>query len=199
MPWVGTWTVPASYPLGLVNFKVLVKTTDASGSASSCRCRSRTSQLTITHDARRRRSATAPAAAAAPTHAPTTTISLYVDTRQRHARPSARPSGRSAAPRRTSTSAASRSSSASGASTSRRRRRSRPTTSTRRPHSIPGVAAPLTLNYGAHGATGNKVFFWSAPWIVPATFPLGDVTSTSRSRPTPARPATFDYPITIIP
>ena len=27
MPWVGTWTVPSTYPAGIVGFKVLVKTT----------------------------------------------------------------------------------------------------------------------------------------------------------------------------
>jgi hypothetical protein len=32
------------------------------------------------------------------------------------------------------------------------------------------------LNWGAHGAAGNQVFFWANAWIVPATFPLGETT-----------------------
>ena len=39
MPWSGAWTVPAAYPLGLVDFKILIKL-EAKRRASSCRCRS---------------------------------------------------------------------------------------------------------------------------------------------------------------
>ena len=34
----------------------------------------------------------------------------------------------------------------------------------------------VVLNWGAHGAVGNQVFFWSNAWMVPATFPLGETT-----------------------
>ena len=65
-------------------------------------------------------------------------------------------------------------------------------------YSIPGQAT-APINYGAHGAVGNKVFFWSAPWIVPATFPLGDVTIHVAFKTDAGKTGTFDYPITIIP
>ena len=46
-PWTGTWTVPATYPLGLVNFKVLLKTKSKSY-GSFVQLPVATSQLTIT-------------------------------------------------------------------------------------------------------------------------------------------------------
>ena len=39
---------------------------------------------------------------------------------------------------------------------------------------IPGQPN-LKLNWGAHGAVGNKVNFWSAAWAIPADYPLGVV------------------------
>ena len=39
---------------------------------------------------------------------------------------------------------------------------------------IPGQPN-LGLNYGPHGAPGNRVNFWSAAWAIPATYPLGVV------------------------
>ena len=43
------------------------------------------------------------------------------------------------------------------------------------------------------------MFFWSAPWIVPPTFPLGDVTIHVAFKTVSGKTGTFDYPITIIP
>ena len=46
-PWVGTWTIPADYPLGIVNFQAQVKTkTNANGSFVQMPVG--TSQLTVT-------------------------------------------------------------------------------------------------------------------------------------------------------
>jgi hypothetical protein len=39
---------------------------------------------------------------------------------------------------------------------------------------IPGQPS-LKLNFGPHGAVGNKVNFWSAAWAIPADYPLGVV------------------------
>jgi hypothetical protein len=39
---------------------------------------------------------------------------------------------------------------------------------------IPGQPN-LALNWGSHGAVGNKVNFWSAAWAIPADYPLGVV------------------------
>lgn len=36
---------------------------------------------------------------------------------------------------------------------------------------IPGLAAPIAMNYGSHGT----VSFWAAPWKIDLTYPLGVV------------------------
>jgi hypothetical protein len=50
---------------------------------------------------------------------------------------------------------------------------------------IPGVA-PLSMTYGSHG----KASFWTVPWTVPATYPLGIVDFSVRvsTDPVPATP-----------
>ncbi len=40
---------------------------------------------------------------------------------------------------------------------------------------VPGVAEPLKLNWGAHGAQSNRVWFWTAAWVIPPDYPLGSV------------------------
>ena len=194
MVWVGTWTVPASYPLGLVNFKVLVKT-QSKRIGQFVQMPVATSQLTITATPQATLG-NGPAATAAPTVSDTS-ISLYVDTVN-----GTQPVG---APKRpvgcTQTNVYKRGEQvvlriwgfdlAAGTVLST----DNIDTAT---YSIPGQAtAPVT--YGAHGAVGNKVFFWSAPWIVPPTFPLGDVTIHVAFKTDSGKTGTFDYPITIIP
>ncbi len=56
-----------------------------------------------------------------------------------------------------------------------------------------------TLNWGGHGATGAKVWFWSAPWIVPADFPLGETTTHVVFKTTDGKTGSFDYTLNIIP
>ena len=33
----------------------------------------------------------------------------------------------------------------------------------------------LKLNWGAHGSSTNRVWFWTSAWIVPADYPLGSI------------------------
>lgn len=65
-------------------------------------------------------------------------------------------------------------------------------------YSIPGQAAGK-LNYGAHGAVGAKVWFWSSPWIVPADFPLGDMTIHITFKTDSGKTGAYDHLVTIIP
>ncbi len=57
----------------------------------------------------------------------------------------------------------------------------------------------VALNWGAHGATGSQVFFWSNAWNIPATFPLGDTTIKVTFTLESGKVGTYDYNITIIP
>jgi hypothetical protein len=194
MVWVGTWTVPADYPAGLVNFKVLVKTQNKRLGAF-VQMPVVTSQLTITATPQ-----TSPGNGPAPVAAPTvsdTSVSLYMDTVN-----GTSPVG-----------AAKRAVGCSQTNVYKRGEQvvvrvwgfdlsTGTTLSTDNvdtaTYSIPGQAvAPIT--YGAHGSVGNKVFFWSAPWIIPPTFPLGDVTIHVAIKTDGGKTGTFDYPITIIP
>ena len=196
MPWTGTWTVPTNYPAGIVAFKILAKST-AKRIGLFVQMPVATSQLTI--------SSTAPAPygdgpASGATTAPgdKAQVALYVDTVNGTGPVGAakRPIGCA------QTNVFKRGEqvvfriwgfdlkngetlSADNIDTA---------TAT-----IPGVAAPLTLNYGAHGATGNKVNFWSAPWIVPASYPLGDATVHIAFKTDAGLTGTFDYALTIVP
>ena len=51
----------------------------------------------------------------------------------------------------------------------------------------------------AHGAAGAQVYFWSSPWIVPASFPLGETVARVVFKTVDGKTATFDYALNIIP
>ncbi len=193
MVWVGTWTVPASYPAGLVNFKVLAKAT-SKRTGSFVQMPVSTSQLTVSATPQ-----TTPGGgpAAKDAAASDVTVSLYVDTVN-----GTQPVG---APKRTvgcsQTNVYKRGEQvvirAWGFDLSTGATLSTDNVDTAT-YSIPGQAtAPVT--YGAHGAVGNKVFFWSAPWIVPPTFPLGDTTILVVFKTDSGKTGTFAYQITVIP
>ena len=55
------------------------------------------------------------------------------------------------------------------------------------------------LNWGAHGAVGNQVFFWANAWIVPQTFPLGETTVHIVFTLDNGKTGTYDHVINIIP
>ncbi len=62
--------------------------------------------------------------------------------------------------------------------------------------SVPGQPN-IVLAWSAHGAT--KIFFWTNPWNIPLTYPLGDVNVRVSFTNGDGKTAIFDYPITIIP
>jgi len=196
MPWTGKWTVPSNYPAGIVPFKILAKSTFGHR-GSFVQIPVATSKLTISSTASAPFGAgPSPTAATAPPAK--SDLGIYVDTVN-----GTSPVG-----------VAKRPVGCSQTNVFKRGEqvvirvwgfdlKSGDTLSTDNVDTatatIAGVAAPLTLGYGAHGATGAKVFFWSTPWIVPATFPLGDVTIHVAFKTVAGAAGTFDYPITIVP
>lgn len=195
MPWTGTWTVPANYPAGLVNFKILAKST-AKRIGSFVQIPVSTSMLTISSTAQAP-FGSGPAPSASTAGAEKTDIALYVDSVN-----GTSPVGAAKRP-------------IGCAQTNVFKRgeqvvlrvwgfdlKSGETLSTDNVDTatatFPGIA-PLTLNYGAHGATGAKVWFWSAPFIVPTTFPLGDSTVRVSFKTDAGKVGTFDYALTIVP
>jgi hypothetical protein len=63
---------------------------------------------------------------------------------------------------------------------------------------VPGVANIL-LNWGSHGAVGNKVWFWTNFWNIPKDYPLGDTHVRVSFTTTAGKTGASDYLITIIP
>jgi hypothetical protein len=189
--WIGTWTVPSTYQLGLVNFKVLVQAkTKRRGSFVQMPVAS--SQLTITNTPPAT-GTTPPAAVSTPTG--TSDLVVYADSVN-----GTRPAG--AAPRPigcTQTNVFKRGEQfvlrtwgfdlKSGALFSL-------DNVTEAHFTVPGQPN-VTLNWGTHGAA--RVFFWTNFWNIPTTFPLGDISVKISYSLTTGKVATLDYPITIIP
>ncbi|OFW70925.1 MAG: hypothetical protein A2Y55_11335 [Actinobacteria bacterium RBG_16_68_12] len=63
---------------------------------------------------------------------------------------------------------------------------------------LPG-ATNMKLNWGAHGASTNRVWFWTAAWIVPADYPLGNVAARIVFKTEENKFGLYDYEMTIIP
>ena len=189
--WIGTWTVPSAYQLGLVNFKVLVQAkTKRRGSFVQMPVAS--SQLTITNTPPAT-GTTPPAAVSTPTG--TSDLVVYADSVN-----GTRPAG--AAPRPigcTQTNVFKRGEQfvlrtwgfdlKSGALFSL-------DNVTDAHFTVPGQPN-VTLNWGTHGTA--RVFFWTNFWNIPTTFPLGDISVKISYSLTTGKVATLDYPITIIP
>ena len=64
--------------------------------------------------------------------------------------------------------------------------------------SIPGATDTL-LNWGSHGATGQKVYYWTGAWAIPLDYPLGDMNIHVVYTTLLGKTGTLDYPVTIIP
>ncbi|MDH4176190.1 MAG: hypothetical protein OEV72_01340 [Thermoleophilia bacterium] len=64
---------------------------------------------------------------------------------------------------------------------------------------VPGVAEPLKLNWGAHGATSNRVWFWTAAWVIPADYPLGTANVKVVIETEAGKFARYDYSLTVTP
>jgi len=63
---------------------------------------------------------------------------------------------------------------------------------------VPGTPN-LKLNWGAHGATTNRVYFWTAAWILPADYPLGEATAKVVFKTEEGTFGTYEYKFTVVP
>jgi hypothetical protein len=188
--WTGTWVVPADYPTGMVNFKVLVRS-KTNHRGSFVQMPVATSQLTISKTAQP--AGTGPATTTGPSG--TVNTVLYADS-VNGTRPAA------AAPRPvgcTQTNVFKR-----GEQFVLRMWGFDLTSSevlsfdnvTEAHFALAGVPN-ITLNWGSHGTA--KVFFWTNAWQIPTTYPLGDTVVHISFTLTSGKVATLDYPIVITP
>lgn len=192
MPWIGTWTVPTTYPAGRVDFKVFVKT-NAKHKGQFVQLPVEASQLTITASPPPLLTP-APLTATAITGSPD--VSLYVDTVN-----GTRPAG--AAPRPigcTQTNVFKRGEQlvvrawgadlATGAILSTENITTATATMTGQP--------AVTLNWGAHGGAA-KVYYWTGAWNIPTDYPLGQLNVHVVYTTDSGKTGTQDYPVVIIP
>jgi len=192
LAWIGAWTVPAAYPAGVVNFKILIQTT-SKRKGQFVQMPVSTSQLNI--------SSTAPPPYVAPftgaTAAATSKldVSLYVDSINGAGGKPARPIGC------TQTNVYKRGEvvvirtwgldlTTGDTLTSDNVKDAH--------YSVPGQP-DVTLAWGSHGATGAKVWFWTNPWTIPADYPLGQTTVHVVFHTETGKTGTYDYPIVVIP
>jgi hypothetical protein len=200
LPWTGTWAVPSTYPTGIVAVKVLIQLKQNSGKqlkGQFVQMPVGTAQLNISPTAPVAFTPAAPAGPAGSGGGSVLAASLYVDTVAGSGPVGAakRPVGCSQANvfkrgeqvvvRSWGTDLATTDVLSSDNVSSAH-------------VSIAGVP-DVTLNWGAHGTAGSQVFFWSAPWVIPATYPLGETTLHLVFKLEGGKTATYDYTINVIP
>jgi len=64
--------------------------------------------------------------------------------------------------------------------------------------SIPGLNN-LKLNWGAHGAQSNRVWFWTSALNVPADYPLGDAVARIVFKTEEGTFGRYDFAFTVVP
>jgi len=57
----------------------------------------------------------------------------------------------------------------------------------------------LKLNWGAHGSASNRVWFWANAYLLPADYPLGNVTARIVFKTEDNKFGLYDYEMTILP
>jgi hypothetical protein len=195
MPWSGAWTVPTAYPLGLVDFKILI-TLQAKRRGQFVQMPVASSQLTVTGTTTTSYTAPVVASPAVPADGKLD-VGLYVDSVN-----GTRPAGTTPRPVGcTQTNVFKRGEQfvlrtwGSELATGDVLSTENVDTAT---FTVPGVA-PVTLNWGAHGPATNRTWFWTNAWNIPTTFPLGDTTIRVTFTLDSGKVGAFDYVITIIP
>jgi hypothetical protein len=201
MPWTGVWSVPTTYPSGLVPFKVLVQVKEKNGHqlrGQFVQLPVAPSDLNISPTAPAPYSPAAPAGSAgAGAAGAQLNLALYVDSVNGTAPAGVQPRtigctqtnvykrGERIVIRAWGTDLA------TGALLTN--------DNVSEAHfSIPGQPN-VPLNWGAHGAVGAQVYFWSNFWVVPATFPLGETTVHVSFTTESGKSGTYDFVLNIIP
>jgi hypothetical protein len=194
LPWSAAWTVPTTYPGGVVSFKVLVKTS-SKRQGQFVQFPVASSQLTIT-------TSPPPVLTPAPSGAGVAAaanldVSLYVDS-VNGTRPAA------AAPRPigcTQTNVYKRGEQLVVRSWGGDLGSGDILSSENVDSAIAKVTGQpdVPLNWGAHGATTNRVWYWTGAWNIPTDYPLGDLTIRVVFKTDAGKTGTYDYKVTIIP
>jgi hypothetical protein len=191
IPWTGKWTIPATYPNGLVDFGVHVKLKSRKV-GTFVQMPVATSQLNVSLTAPEPPGQGAPAGSlVAGKSAPS--LSLYVDSINGTA-----PAGTSARPIGcTQTNVYSRGERmvVRAWGTDLKTTDVLSNDNVKEAHFTMAGQPTVSMAFGTHGL----VQFWSAFWIVPADYPLGETVVHVTFTTLTGKTATFDYPINVIP
>jgi hypothetical protein len=199
LPWTGTWTVPASFAEGAVPFRVLVQLSKDLGKRKGQFVQFPVSAaaLTVSKNVSTALSPSGPNAGAAGTLKPSLDVALYVDTVA-----GTRPVG--TAPRQ---------SGCTQTNVFKRGEQIVPrvwgsdlattdvlsTDNVKEAHISLAGLKDMPMSWGPHGAVGNQVFFWNAPFILPADYPFGEATIHVVFTLENGKVGTYDYVINVIP
>jgi hypothetical protein len=196
LPWTASWTVPATFPVGTVAFKVLLKLT-SKRQGQFVQMPVSTAMLTIMKNPPAPTPQGPNAGAAGTTQVGPINLSLYVDTVA-----GTRPVG---VPARLI-----------GCSQTNVYRRGEQlvvrawgtdlttadvlsSDNVAEAHFSIAGQPDTKMNWGAHGTAGSQVFFWTNALIVPQTFPLGESTVHVAFTLESGKTGSYDYVITVIP
>jgi len=196
MPWTGTWNVPATYANGTVNFKILIQVKGKNGKqlkGQFVQMPVVPAQLTISATAPPITEPGVPAGNAGAGTGQSLNLALYVDTVA-----GTGPVGIAKRPIGcTQTNVYKRGEQVVVRTWGTDLATGNVLTNdnVNAAHITVAGMPDATLNYGAHGV----VYFWSAPFNVPANYPLGATTIHVVFSTESGKTGTFDYVINVIP
>ncbi len=196
LPWTATWTVPSTYPEGLVAFKVLIKL-ETKRKGQFIQMPVGSAMLTISKTPPPTFSPGAAAGAAGIVQGDKLDLSLYVDT-VAGTRPVGVPA-RQIGCSQTNVYKRGEQVVVRAWGTDLNTANVLSSENVKEAHFSIAGQPDTTLNWGAHGATGAKVWFWTNAWIVPTTFPLGESTVHIAYTTETGKTGSYDYVINVIP
>ena len=196
LPWTATWTVPSTFPEGTVALKVLIKLQN-SRKGQFVQMPVSTAMLTISKSPPPVFSPGAAAGLAGVAQSGKLDLSLYVDT-VAGTRPVGVPA-RQIGCSQTNVYKRGEQVVVRAWGTDLNTADVLSSENVKEAHFSIAGQPDTTLNWGAHGATGAKVWFWANAWIVPTTFPLGESTVHVAYTTETGKTGTYDYVINVIP
>lgn len=193
MPWTGSWTIPANYPIGQVPFKVLIKLRSKQ-TGSFVQMPVATAMLTVSGNP-------VSAFGPAPTDLAATTVNsqvaFYVDSVNGTRPPSAAP--RLVGCSQTNVFKRGEQFVLRAWAMDLKTQKLLSDENVKEAHFSIAGQPDVTMNWGAHGATGLKVWFWTNAWNIPKDYPLGTTAVKLTYTLLDGRTASYEHDINIIP
>ena len=193
MPWSGHWTIPANYPIGQVPFKVLIKL-KSKQTGSFVQMPVATAMLTVSGNPV---AALGPAPSDLAAGTVSNQVAFYVDSVNGTRPPSAAP--RLVGCSQTNVFKRGEQFVLRGWAMDLKSGNLLSDENVKEAHFSIAGQPDVVLNWGAHGATGLKVWFWTNAWNIPKDYALGTTAVKVTYTLMDGRAATYEHDINIIP